>query len=269
MVSQTTRLESARIVGGHQDYILAAMIHTQKCLPYLEQMINNYLQEARTRFDKDKQMKSLQNSERRHRDMTHDEVDQAAPVDTCQCRDCHQRSSALYGSGNSKFYVTSDDQSHQTLRHLPVMSPVSRSGDHSLYLARSTFFRDHNPRDNSTSGTVVPVPRNLPDPMPIVPVDPPDSNIPPKPPIRNLRKKSATAAANNKNNHDEVFTKHRVDNELRYRIELPGITDSASVMCRTKGCSFFGSFETNFYCSQCYRDSQQPVIHSSAATARV
>ena len=43
-VSQTTRLQSCRIVGGQQDHILAAMIHTQKCLPYLQEMINNYLQ---------------------------------------------------------------------------------------------------------------------------------------------------------------------------------------------------------------------------------
>ena len=35
-VSQTTRLESCRIVSGHQDHILASMIHTQKCLPYLQ-----------------------------------------------------------------------------------------------------------------------------------------------------------------------------------------------------------------------------------------
>ena len=35
-VSQTTRLDSCRIVSGHQDHILASMIHTQKCLPYLQ-----------------------------------------------------------------------------------------------------------------------------------------------------------------------------------------------------------------------------------------
>ena len=51
-VSQTTRSETCRIVAGHQDHILAAMIHTQKCLPYVHEMINNYLHEARVRFDK-------------------------------------------------------------------------------------------------------------------------------------------------------------------------------------------------------------------------
>merc|ERR1719477_175438 len=64
-VSQTTRLQSCRIVGGQQDHILAAMLHTQKCLPYLQEMIDNYLQEAKFRFDKDKELKSLQAAERR------------------------------------------------------------------------------------------------------------------------------------------------------------------------------------------------------------
>ena len=63
-VSQTTRLETCRIVSGHQDHILASMIHTQKCLPYLQEMIDNYLQEARLRFDKDKELKAIQNAER-------------------------------------------------------------------------------------------------------------------------------------------------------------------------------------------------------------
>ena len=63
-VSQTTRLESCKIVSGHQDHILASMIHTQKCLPYLQEMIDNYLQEARLRFDKDKELKAIQNAER-------------------------------------------------------------------------------------------------------------------------------------------------------------------------------------------------------------
>ena len=38
-VSQTTRLESCRIVSGHKDHILASMIHTQKCLPYRQVQI--------------------------------------------------------------------------------------------------------------------------------------------------------------------------------------------------------------------------------------
>ena len=35
-VSQSGRRASCRIVGGQQDHILAAMVHTQKPLPYLQ-----------------------------------------------------------------------------------------------------------------------------------------------------------------------------------------------------------------------------------------
>ena len=50
-VSQTTRLPGTRIVGGNQDHILAALIETQHSLPYQEEMVENYLQEARFRYE--------------------------------------------------------------------------------------------------------------------------------------------------------------------------------------------------------------------------
>lgn len=245
MVSQTTRLESVRIVGGHQDHILAAMIHTQKCLPYLKEMISNYLHEARMRFDKDKELKALQNAERRKKDPSvGDHVD--GTREGCGCRECQPKtSSALYGSGNSQFYVNSDDASHQTLRHMAQCpQPGSRTQDKSLYLANSTFYRDHNP------GTVVPVSHN--DPMyPIVPVDPPPYQVamPPKPPVRNLRKKSIK--------DDSVFTDSS-NNDLRYK--LVGLREATP--CQTKGCAFFGSFENNSYCSRCFRETQQ-ILHAA------
>ncbi len=37
-------------VAGHQDHILAALIHTQKCLPYQQEMVSNYMREARLRY---------------------------------------------------------------------------------------------------------------------------------------------------------------------------------------------------------------------------
>ena len=43
-VSQTTRLQTSKIVSGHQDHILAAIIHTNKCLPFQREMVTNYLE---------------------------------------------------------------------------------------------------------------------------------------------------------------------------------------------------------------------------------
>ena len=66
---------------------------------------------------------------------------------------------AVFGSGNSKFYVSADTASYRNNTPVPVRNP-----DPSLYLANSTFYRDRVPE------LIVPVPRNQPDPMPIVPV---------------------------------------------------------------------------------------------------
>ena len=69
---------------------------------------------------------------------------------------------AVFGSGNSKFFVNPDTASYRTLP-----PHVAKKPDPTLYLVNSTFYRDRVP------DLVVPVPRNQPDPMPIVPVGPP------------------------------------------------------------------------------------------------
>ena len=43
------RGRGGRVVGGGRDHILAAMIHSDKCLPRSQEMIANYLSEARDR----------------------------------------------------------------------------------------------------------------------------------------------------------------------------------------------------------------------------
>ena len=241
-VSQTTRLESCRIVGGQQDHILAAMIHTGKCLPYLQEMISNYLQEARLRFDKDKELKALQTAERLRRECP-GRGDGGGG--SCRCEDC---SPALYGSGRSQFYVNTDDRSYETLKTIPhSRHPTMRSADKSLYLANSTFYRDHSP------ALVVPVSPHSPHPGPVVPVDGHSghsghSGHPPKPPVRNLRKKGVS---NYPDCADSPPTTFNITDHLK-----------EAKLCQTRGCSFFGSFENNSYCSKCFRDTQR-VLQAS------
>ena len=45
----SARGRGGRVVGGGRDHILAAMIHSDKCLPRTQEMIANYLTEARDR----------------------------------------------------------------------------------------------------------------------------------------------------------------------------------------------------------------------------
>ena len=243
-VSQTTRLESCRIVAGHQDHILAAMIHTQKCLPYLQEMISNYLQEARVRFEKDKELKALQTAERLRRgSCVSPEVGYSHQLDS---------SPALYGSGRSKFYVNTDDRSYEAVKTLPPCRyPSLKSGDKSLYLAHSTFYRDVSP------ALVVPVPDRSPHPDTIVPVDFP----PPRAPVRNLRKKglsnfqSEMKIVNNNHLDSTDCQPRRVEDQIYSQ-------SREAKLCQTRGCPFFGSFENDSYCSKCFRDTQRGLTAS-------
>jgi len=285
-VSQTTRLQSCRIVGGHQDHILAAMIHTDKCLPYLEEMITNYLHEAKIRFDKDKQLKNLQAAERKKKETgvgspgsqtQRDRAKCASPQ--CQmvgsertaflCQYCyhqqqvHSDQGALYGSGKSKFYVNTDDKAYEGITKLPSFkhATLKNAGDQSIYLANSTFYRDNG--------------------QPVVPVPP----SPPVAPIRVTRKKAladlqvelrthlrdSVDSGNTQihiNSHDDdkshrepivtVASHQHTDNSMK--VELPGMFEARA--CQTSGCSFFGSSETNSFCSACYRESRGALIRS-------
>ena len=244
-VSQTTRLDSCRIVGGQQDHILAAMIHTGKCLPYLQEMISNYLQEARLRFDKDKELKALQTAERLRREC---QAGRSESGGQCRCDDC---SPALYSSGRSQFYVNTDDlRSYETLKNIQhCRHPTVRSADKSLYLANSTFYRDTSP------ALVVPVSPHSHHPGPVVPVDGHGGHggHPPKPPVRNLRKKgvSTYSAQSRTETTDSPHTTFNITDHLK-----------EAKLCQTRGCSFFGSFENNSYCSKCFRDTQR-VLQAS------
>ena len=103
------------------------------------------------------------------------------------------------------------------------------------------------------TGAVVAVPRDCPDPMPIVPVERPP---PPRAPARGPRRKGVAAPP-----------------ELGQMVPGLGRGEASEpdsglhsgyrhyevepALCQTKGCSFFGSFENNSYCSKCFRESQR------------
>jgi hypothetical protein len=52
-----------RIVSNVQTFILGAVIHTRECLPYQHEMIDNYLVDARQRFDFEIELKAKQKQE--------------------------------------------------------------------------------------------------------------------------------------------------------------------------------------------------------------
>ena len=102
---------------------------------------------------------------------------------------------------------------------------------------------------------MVPIPVNSPDPMPIVPVDYP----PPKAPIRNYRKKGVTSVPSESESSKHFVNREGVEPPGGQKVKLNFPVMIEPKLCQTKGCSFFGSFENDSYCSKCYRESQRVV----------
>lgn len=163
-VRQTTKLNS-NIVSRSQDYILCAELHTEKRHEYQEEMVRNYLQSARKRFERDKELKQKQAEEcRQKEEMKLKELAQFEGPSSCinpgcdkygtaltsyMCKDCfqHQQQQELdscaprYGIGKSRFYTESDLNSHNAVSRLPA-TRVGNNVDQTLYLSKSTFYND-------------------------------------------------------------------------------------------------------------------------------
>ncbi|KAJ9577712.1 hypothetical protein L9F63_005705, partial [Diploptera punctata] len=164
-VRQSTKLYS-NLVSQSQDYILCAELHTEKRHEYQEEMIRNYLQSARKRFERDKQMKQKQAEEYKQKEEVRlKELAQFEGPSCCinpgcdkygtaitsyMCKDCFERQreqelvdtcAPRYGIGKSRFYTESDLNSHNVVSRLPS-TRVGNNVDQTLYLSKSTFYND-------------------------------------------------------------------------------------------------------------------------------
>ncbi|XP_069695244.1 OTU domain-containing protein 7B-like isoform X3 [Periplaneta americana] len=165
-VRQTTKLNS-NLVSRTQDYILCAVLHTERRHEFQEEMVRNYLQSARERFERDKDLKLQQAEERklRARDLTqciNPGCDQfGTALTSYMCAACFERQrdheinspslprannnqevcAPRYGIGKSRFYAESDMNSHNTISRLPS-TRVGNNIDQTLYLSKSTFYND-------------------------------------------------------------------------------------------------------------------------------
>jgi len=228
-VSQSGRRASCRIVGGQQDHILAAMITTQKSLPCLQEMVHNYLSEARLRFEKDRGMKVLQAEERKRREgrecVSPTCRGQGSARTSYLCPQCYQHQlqeskGRLQGGEQSKsqFYLAADQAAYQSLTRLPVCRqpgarapglsgapPGASKSEKSLHLGNSTFYQDSSEPSSRHQVTRLGV------------------------------------------NADEQPKTDQLDKVGGLRtVGLEGQP------CRTSGCAFFGRPDTNQLCSKCF-----------------
>ncbi|EFN78874.1 OTU domain-containing protein 7B [Harpegnathos saltator] len=110
----TKRPKSPPVAGGgvSTEGLLCVRIKSRRH-QYVDQMLQNYLQYAHSRYLQDHQV-----------DDTGSELN--------------------YGAGKSKFYAASDRGSHASVSKL---LPTNPNKDHTLYLSRSTFYKDQATSD--------------------------------------------------------------------------------------------------------------------------
>ncbi|KAG8235343.1 hypothetical protein J437_LFUL015851 [Ladona fulva] len=184
--NQTSPIHQVPKVNGNigsqsPEYIMGAVLHTEKRHEYQEEMIRNYLQSARARFEKDKELKLKQAEERKPKeDWNLKDGGELELPSVCinagcglygtsltsyMCTMCYQKqkereqelsktpkinsplmnrayeTAPRYGAGKSTFYAESDCCSHNTIGNLPL-SRAGSNVDQTLYLSKSTFYND-------------------------------------------------------------------------------------------------------------------------------
>lgn len=173
------------------DFVLCARLHTEKHHPCLEQMINNYLQSARQRFEQqqaERQRQTLVWQRRKQHTLAEmaiqegpspcinpnctmygtaltsymctacyakqleQEEERAKNLKTTVSRSPGSNQNALYGMGKSVFYAQSDSQSYADAANIPARRPPTGQNG-TLYLSNSTFYGDSAPINITSSSS--------------------------------------------------------------------------------------------------------------------
>ena len=119
---QNGHASSVKIVSNSQNFILGAVIHNKECAPYQNEMIDNYLVDARQRFDLEQDLKAKQKQDQieQHEKMKRDIylnggyvdcvnpgcVDQGTAETSYLCKSCYQQqTNRTSQKSKSKFYI--------------------------------------------------------------------------------------------------------------------------------------------------------------------
>ena len=205
------------------------------------------------------------------------------------CLDCfemqkkHERETELteyvarYGTGKSRFYAKSDLDSHSRIQKLPSVRRLNEM-DQTLYLSKSTFYNDKKPEvinslneygfsptgsngkyvekignsyssdysncaKNVSSGFIASVysPGNSLRNGMLVSLPPPSNSLPTSSSMSSSSSSGSTFNETNKNG--DINKKANVSN-------FP-LFNNDNQLCRTEGCSFYGSKQSNYLCSKC------------------
>nr|XP_045601383.1 OTU domain-containing protein 7B-like isoform X2 [Procambarus clarkii] len=276
-------------VSTHQNYILAAMIHTEKRHAYQEEMVRNYLNTARRRFEKDAELKKRQEEEIKQLklEQLEHQSEMEGPVQ-CINPGCNMYGTALTSYMCSSCFSKQKEQEQkykrQTTGNLNSPKSTHFRADGPQYGAGKSKFYAELDAASASDASKIPV---------IQPLSSKkdgtlylsnstfysDSSTVPS---YNIAKSQSAGPTNVSsvctNTHSvepdlplqlspatvitttmgcqssETFTPVAID-DVNVSVRGEDRSDSPSQPCLTRDCKFYGSCSTGGYCSRCYQEN--------------
>ncbi len=212
---QQQQQQQKRIVGSAQPFIFSAFIHAsvQRPPPYQTEMVENYLQEARRRYEKDRENRRKQRQEKEEQEEARKrEIYLNGGYRDCSTQGCRGRAASIAEeeSGDGAYLCKNcleDRRStsrHGNSRFYATTSSSSDEGD-----GRASSRSDWESSERMTTGLTVKLP-------------PPGSSV--------------SSSSENRAKSAPIV----------------GGPCSSPRPCRGDNCQFFGTSEMRGYCSKCF-----------------
>ncbi|XP_042238771.1 uncharacterized protein LOC121877225 isoform X2 [Homarus americanus] len=276
-------------ISTHQNYILAAMIHTEKRHAYQEEMVRNYLNTARRRFEKDTELRRRQEEEMKHLELQQlqHQAEVEGPVQ------CINPGCSLYGTAVTSYMCSAcfskqkeqeREYKRQTSGNLNSPKAQDFRGDGPQYGAGKSKFYAELDAASVSDASKIPVIQPLSSKkdgtlflsnstfysdsstIPSYNIAKSQSTVPnsdltvgvgthlpgPDSPsqLSSLSVVTTTMACRS----SESFTPVAID-EVNVCVRGEDRSESPSQPCLTRDCKFYGSCSTSGYCSRCYQES--------------
>lgn len=305
LVRQAAKLPgSGTALHTMQDHILCAVLHTEKRHEYQEEMVHNYLQSARARFERDKEFKSRQAEERRRKDEIRlQELAATEGPSLCINPGCSMYGTALTSYMCTSCYNKQKEQEQEiannpAIINSPVMSraydsnvrygagrsrfyaesdstshelasriPLSRAGsntDQTLYLSKSTFYNDCKVPGSPALSRLGTSPNRTWSDN----LSNTNTSVGQGPCISQGHVTVVSVNNSTATSSGENQSEDQFDLGKMYGgFKLP--VSSEAKPCRTNNCKFFGCAEKDYYCSKCHKENQQALMLGSGRSMNI
>ncbi|RUS69853.1 hypothetical protein EGW08_022383 [Elysia chlorotica] len=252
-ITQSTRIPNYGTNANNNEVVLVAML-SEKRGKQQQEMVSNYLADAKERFESDRELKRKNDIELRSKVARHPAVNSSGPCKTSGCN--------LFGTSQNNFYCTAC----YTARHTDVTRgggqviyntfPGRNRGQQNLDLPKPAdeIFIYGKSKFYTSSNEDIKQPQSENQ----LSVSEKDAKCRPASDILRSRTRSPTP------DYDNV---PRVHSMQPAQTQRPG---SVSLPCKTAGCEFYGTSSYSGLCSKCYQQQRQSetsrVIHGNINT---